>query len=532
MVQEYLLLVIILVFAVLLLVMLGQKFKISYPIFLTIAGLIISLIPGIPNVELNPDLVFLILLPPILYEGAWYTSWPDFLKWRRPISLLAFALVFFTALVVAFFTQSLIPGFTVAMGFLLGGIISPTDSIASISVLKGVKIPKRLLTIIEGESLVNDASGLIVMRFALAAILTGQFVFQGAVFDFAYVSIVGILIGLLIGAVFYCIHRFLPTTPDIDTALTLLTPYVMYIVAEYFKASGVIAVISGGLLLSSQQHAILTYQSRIQATNVWSAVVFLINGTVFMLIGLGLPGVVAGLDTVSLQEAILFGLLISLLVIVLRMVGAFLTTFVPRKISPSIRKRERSAGWKGAFIVGYTGMRGVVSLAAALSIPLFLDSGDPFPQRNLIIFITFVVIIVTLVIQGILLPWVLRTINIAELDANRPVEEQQADLEIRLKNSALRALERNYSKEVASNQLLANLVNHLEGDVKFSRQTVESLECGACGKHETTQYREVMHQLIKVQRTELHRSRNSNSYDMDVIRKQNEQLDLDELKLR
>src|SRR5690606_2188126 len=393
MIQEYLLLVIILVFAVLLLVMLGQKFKISYPIFLTIAGLIVSLIPGIPNVELNPDLVFLILLPPILYEGAWYTSWPDFLKWRRPISLLAVALVFFTALVVALFTQSLIPGFTLAMGFLLGGIISPTDSIASISVLKGVKIPKRLLTIIEGESLVNDASGLIVMRFALAAILTGQFAFQGAVFDFLYVLIVGVLIGLMIGGIFYCIHRHLPTTPDIDTALTLLTPYVMYVVAEYFKASGVIAVISGGLLLSSQRQHILTYRSRIQAANVWSAVVFLINGTVFMLIGLGLPGVVAGLDSVSLQEAIIFGLLISLLVIALRMAGAFLTTFVPRKLSAGIRRRERSAGWKGAFIVGYTGMRGVGSLAAAPSLPRLLDSGEVFPHRNLIIFITFVVII-------------------------------------------------------------------------------------------------------------------------------------------
>ena len=531
MVQEYLLLVIILVFAVLILVMLGQKFKISYPIFLTIAGLIISLIPGIPNVELDPDLVFLILLPPILYEGAWYTSWPDFLKWRRPISLLAFALVFVTALVVALVTQSMIPGFTLAMGFLLGGIISPTDSIASISVLKGVRIPKRLLTILEGESLVNDASGLIVMRFALVAILTGQFMFQGAVFDFLYVSIVGILFGLMIGVIFYGIHRYLPTTPDIDTALTLLTPYVMYIVAEYFRASGVIAVISGGLFLSSQQHNILTYQSRIQAANVWSAVVFLINGTVFMLIGLGLPGVVAGLDTVSFEEAIFFGLLISLLVIALRMAGAFLTTFVPRKLSATIRRRERSAGWKGAFIVGYTGMRGVVSLAAALSIPLLLDSGEAFPQRNLIIFITFVVIIVTLVIQGILLPWVLRRINIDELDLNRPVEEQQADLEIKLKNSALRALERKYASEVASNPLLANLVSHLEGDVKFSQQTVDSLSCGTCGKYETKQYREVMQQLIHIQRSELRQSRLSNTYDIEVIRKQGEQLDLDELKL-
>ncbi len=531
MVQEYLLLVIVLIFSVLLLVMLGQKFKISYPIFLVIAGLMISLVPGIPIIELNPDLVFLIFLPPILYEGAWYTSWPDFWKWRRPITLLSIVLVFFTAMVVAWVSQSMIPGFTLALGFLLGGIISPTDSIASISVLKEVSIPKRLLTVIEGESLINDASGLIVFRFALLTVLTGQFVFQNAVIQFFYVSGLGIAIGLSIAVVIYAIHRFLPTTPSIDTALTLLTPYIMYIVAEHFEASGVIAVISGGLFLSSQSQTILTHHSRIQASNVWSTLIFLINGCVFILIGLGLPGIIASLDSVSLQEAVNYGIIISLLIIFLRFVGAYITAFLPRKFSRAIRTSEKNPGWKGAFIVGYTGMRGVVSLAAALSLPLLLDSGEVFPQRNLIIFISFIVILITLVIQGLLLPLVLKAINIKEVDEVTPPEEQEADLEIRLKKSALRALQNDYSLEVQTNQLLGNLVRHLESDVSFSQQMIDSFECGQCGKTESLQYREIMRDLIRVQRDELQLARKQQFYDTDILRKQGDQLDLDELKL-
>lgn len=241
---------IILLSAAFLLIMLAQKVKISYPIFLVIAGLGISYIPGIPPMSIDPEIIFLIFLPPLLYEAAWYTSWNDFWRWRRPISLLAFGLVIITSVAVAFLTSSMIPGFTLAMGFLLGGIVSPPDAIAATSVLKNIKVPKRITTILEGESLVNDASSLIVLRFALAAVITGQFSLSNAAGDFFLSTVMGIVIGLAVAHVLYLIHRFLPTTPSIDAAITLISPYFMYLAAEQFHFSGVMAVVSGGLFLS------------------------------------------------------------------------------------------------------------------------------------------------------------------------------------------------------------------------------------------------------------------------------------------
>jgi len=531
MIQEYLLLVISLVLAVLLLVMLGEKIKISYPIFLVIGGLFISFLPGIPVIQIDPQLVFLIFLPPILYEGAWYTSWPDFWKWRRSISLLAIVLVFFTSLVLAVVSQSMIPGFTLAMGFLLGGIIAPTDSIASISVLKGIKVPKRLVTIIEGESLVNDASGLIVFRFALFTILTGQFFMQSLVVDFFVVSGFGILIGLFLAGIIYLIHRFLPTTPSIDTAMTLLTPYIMYIVAEYFQCSGVLSVISGGLFLSSQSHNILTHHSRQQAKHVWSTLVFLINGTVFILIGLELPFIVASLNGISLGEGITYGVLISLIVIGIRFLGTYLATFIPRILSKKIRETEKNPGWKGAFLVGYTGMRGVVSLAAALSIPMTLSSGGAFPQRSLILFITFIVILVTLVLQGLALPLVLKWLHIGEIEETIPEQEQEISLEIHLKKIVHETLKKNYMHAVSSNELIANQLLHLENDIRFNNQQLESLECGACGIAESAEYKQVMRELIAVQRRELLALGRKQHYEVEVLRKQADRLDIDEIKL-
>lgn len=218
-IQDNLLIVISLLFVVSMLTMLSEKLRISYPIFLVIAGLLISFIPGIPHISLEPDWVFLLFLPPLLYFAAWNTSWKDFWELKRPIGLLAIGLVVMTATAVAYLSSAMIPDFTLAMGFVLGGIISPPDAVAATSVLQGLKIPKRVVTILEGESLVNDASSLIVFRVALATLLTGQFVFWKAGVDFFVVSIMGIIIGLAIAHVLYLVHRFFPTTSSIDTAL-------------------------------------------------------------------------------------------------------------------------------------------------------------------------------------------------------------------------------------------------------------------------------------------------------------------------
>ena len=247
MLHEHLLLIISLLFGIAFLTMVSNKLKISYPILLVISGLLISMIPGVPVITLDPDLVFLIFLPPLLYAAAWNTSWKEFWKAKRPISLLAFGLVIFTSAAVALVSNAIIPGFSLAFGFLLGGIISPPDAVAATSVLQGLKVPKRVTTILEGESLVNDASSLIVFRFALAAIITGQFELWTATQTFALVAFMGIVVGVGIATIVYFIHRFFPTTASIDAAITLITPYIMYLTAEHFHFSGVLAVVSGGL---------------------------------------------------------------------------------------------------------------------------------------------------------------------------------------------------------------------------------------------------------------------------------------------
>jgi Na+/H+ antiporter len=409
--HEFLILAIGLILVVSMLVMLGQYLRISYPIFLVIGGLLISFIPGIPSIKIDPELIFLIFLPPLLYEAAWNTSWKEFWRWRRIIGVFAFGLVVFTSGIVAFVSTAMIPGFTLSLGFLLGGIISPPDAVAATSVLRGLKIPKRVTHILEGESLVNDAASLIVFRFALAAVLTGTFVFHLAAVNFVLVTVMGVVIGVAIALVFYSIHRWMPTTPSIDTALTLIAPYAMYITAEQFHFSGVMAVVSGGLFISYRSHQIFSHTSRLQSVSMWSTLGFVLNGLVFMLIGLELPVIINQLGEYSRAEAVTYALIISAVIIITRIGFTLASSVFTHYISRVITTADAHPGWRGPLIVGWAGMRGVVSLASALSVPLLLSNGDAFPQRNLILFITFVVILVTLVLQGLTLPLVIRWVK-------------------------------------------------------------------------------------------------------------------------
>ncbi|MDR7131976.1 CPA1 family monovalent cation:H+ antiporter [Algoriphagus sp. 4150] len=531
MVHDYLLLTVGLLLAVLLLVMVGQKLKISYPIFLVTAGLLLSFIPGMPHIRIDPNLVFLIFLPPILYEAAWYTSWHDFWRWKRPISLLAFGLVFFTSIVVAYFSVAFIPGFTLALGFLLGGIISPPDAVAATSVLKGVKIPKRLLTILEGESLVNDASSLIVVKFALAAILTGHFSLQEAVGDFFLLAGMGIVVGLLIAVVVYAIHKYLPTTPSIDTAMTLLTPYLMYVGAEHFHFSGVMAVVSGGLFLSYRSHRMLTHQSRLQATSVWHTLIFLINGTVFILIGLELPIILEDLENVSKTEVILHGLAISLLIIGLRFVWTYISAHLPRLLFKSIRETEKSPGWKGPFIISFAAMRGVVSLAAVFSIPLLLTNGESFPQRSVMLLITFVVIMITLVGQGLLLPFVVKWLNMKEIDGVASDEEQLAGIQLQLNKTTLNYLSKKSQDQLVENRLLTNYKASLENEISNLEEKVSSLEYDEIENNDIILFHQELHNIFTIQRNELARLRKEKLFSDEILRKQGEKIDLSEAQI-
>lgn len=520
-----------LLFAVFLLVMLARRIKVAYPIFLVIAGLGISFIPGVPHLHLDPEMIFLIFLPPLLYEAAWYTSWNDFWKWKRPIALLAFGLVFFTSTIVAYASSSIIPGFTLALGFLLGGIVSPPDAVAAATVLKGMSVPKRLMTILEGESLVNDASSLIVFKFALAAVLTGAFSMQEATSQFFIVAGLGIVVGLVGAHIIYAIHRFLPTTPAIDAALTVMTPYILFLAAEQFHYSGVMAVVSGGLFMSYRSHEVFqTGSTRLNMLGVWTTMIFVMNALVFIFIGLSLPEIIAGLGEYSVMDGIKYGLIISAIVIVLRFLWVYPSAFIPRWLSAKARQ-DPSPGWKGPLVISWAGMRGVVSLATALSIPMLMNDGTAFPHRNLIVFVTFVVIFVTLVFQGLTLPFVIKLIKLKEIDNIIPEDEQEAGIQLRLNQLALKIVNEKYTEAVTENELVGFYKNNLEGGIQNTQQRLESLECDETEQYEIDLYHHVLLDIYTQQRKELFKLRKEKYFSDEEIRKAEMQIDLNELKI-
>lgn len=532
MIHQNLLLILTLFFAMALLFMLSQRLKISYPIFLVIGGLGISFIPGIPPINIDPDIVFLIFLPPLLFEAAWYSSWNQLWKWKRSVLTLGFGLVLVTSLAIAYFSVNIIPGFTLALGFLLGGIISPPDAVAASSVLKGMDVPKRGLTILEGESLVNDAASLTVFRFAIASVLTGQFVFQKAAVDFLILAVMGVLVGLVIAHLLYWVMRYWVKASSITTPLTLIAPYMMYIIAEQFHWSGVLAVVSGGLFLSFRSSDFLNYHTRLQTTEVWATVGFLLNGFVFILIGLELPVIVSALEGYSLKDAIYYALIISALVVVIRIILVYLAAFTPRILSKRIRLKEKSPGLKLPFIIGWAGMRGVVSLASALAIPLTLnDQTTAFPYRNLILFITFVVILVTLVFQGLSLPFFIKWLKVEEIDVYIPEEQQIETIRLKLAKQSIEYLDENYSYEMEEYETIGRIKEQLVRSIAATEGTL-----GESGKKEALTtvrglYRKIMLELVSLRREGLKEIRKGKRYEDAVLRSLESNLDLEEARL-
>lgn len=516
----YLLLLLLIV----LLIMLARAIKVAYPILLVLLGLGLGFASGGPAFSIDPELIFIIFLPPLLYEAAWMISWKELWRWRRIVCSFAFIVVFLTALLVALFANYFIPGFSLALGFLLGGIVSPPDAVSAGAILRFVKVPRRLSSILEGESLLNDASSLIVFRFALIAVGTGQFIWQEAALDFVWMVIAGVGIGLLVGWIFMKGHRHLPTDANIDTALTLVAPYLMYIAAEEVHASGVLAVVSGGLLLSTRRNSFLSSSSRIKGFNVWESLSFILNGLVFTLIGLELPHIIAGLETegVPLPVAAGYGLLVTLVLVVVRLFaayGAVVTTLVARNF---IKVADANhPGFKGPFILGWAGMRGVVSLAAALSIPVHLADGSPFPHRNLILFITFVVILLTLLVQGLTLPVLIRKMELSDPDHPIPEEEVDCQLHRELADFSLKLLRERYCDESKDYLLLQQMVAKWEGktaDTPIAYNSRRALEA----------YREILeHQRNWL----MEKNREDRLLDEDIIRKHLKRLDLEEEKI-
>lgn len=511
-----------LIVAIVFLIMLAEKIRVAYPVLLVLFGLAISLVPGIPAVHINPELIFIIFLPPLLYEASWAISGKELWRWRRIIGSFAFVVVFLTALSVAFVANHFIPGFSLALGFLLGGIVSPPDAVSAGAILKFVKVPKRMSSILEGESLLNDASSLIIFRFALIAVATGQFIWADATLNFFWMLTGGVGIGLAVGWLFMTIHKYLPTDTNTDMALSIVTPYVMYIAAEEAHTSGVLAVVSGGLLLSSKRYLFLSSSSRLRGINVWESLCFVLNGLVFTLIGLDLPEITSGLGDVSVAAAVGYGLLITAVLIfgrILSAYGAVITTLIARNFITVADRRN--PGMKVPFVLGWTGMRGVVSLAAALSIPVQLADGSPFPQRNLILFITFIVILVTLLMQGLTLPFVIRKIGLPDVDHPDPEEDEESAIRREMAGHALLHLQSNYSEQLERQPFLRQLA------AKWADKSQLRVEVDLA-----KEVKEVYLDILNQQRKWLlQKNLEEETLDEDIIRKQLKYLDLEEEKL-
>ncbi|MGQ3132761.1 MAG: Na+/H+ antiporter [Flavobacteriales bacterium] len=512
--------------AVVVLNMWAARLRIAYPILLVVAGLAVSFVPGLPAVKVDPDLIFFIFLPPLLFEAAWGVSLKEMKKWWRIIGSFAFLVVFFTALSVAVVTNHFIPGFTLALGFLLGGIVSPPDAVSTGAITRFVKIPRSTSAILEGESLLNDASSLIIFRFALVAVGTGQFIWQEAAMSFVWMIIGGAGIGLLLAWLFVQAHKRLPTNAQSDTALTLIEPYLMYWVAEELGSSGVLAVVSGGIYMSAKRLVFLNSASRIGGFSVWESFVFMLNGVVFLLIGLELPEIVGGLrrQGTPLGTAIGYGVLVTGVLIGARMISSYAAMIATLIFRPGVAPRVSSARtrWRLPAILGWTGMRGVVSLAAALAIPVTQEDGSAFPYRDLILFITFVAILLTLVLQGLTLPYLIKRSRVFE-DLGDEENDIQARRQMKqgLKQHVYQFLKNKYENELQGHAGLEKMLKLWEERARASDDS-----------RMDDKTKGILLEALESQRAYLTELNKDPSFNEELIRQQLYQLDLEEERLK
>lgn len=402
---------------------LAQRLRLAAPIAFVIAGMALATLPAFRNFHIAPELLLLLFLPPLLTEAAYFTSLRDFKRNVKPIAQLAVGLVIATTVATALLMDWLMPEFGLAAGFVLGAIISPPDAVAAVAVTKKVQLPKRVATILEGESLVNDATGLVLYKFAVMAVVTGSFSLVDASLHFLWMAAAGSLIGWVMA---YCYMRIFPMIRELSVEIlsTFLLPYAAYLAAEHVHASGVLAVVASGVTVGWYAPQRFGPTFRIPAEAVWRMVSFVLNGLVFLLIGLHFPGLLVHLQDYKAGDLLMLAALVSLMAIATRVLWVYTLAYM----SLPFCRDSMYPKWQNVFIVAWTGMRGVVSLATALALPFTIADGSPFPHRELIIFLAFAVILVTLVLQGMSLPWIMRRLTLF-YDHNILYEEWEAKKE-------------------------------------------------------------------------------------------------------
>ncbi|MDR3459816.1 MAG: Na+/H+ antiporter [Verrucomicrobiae bacterium] len=517
-----------LMLAVVALALVARRLQIPYPILFVIGGLVLGLIPGLPELRLDPELVFVFFLPPLLFPAAMFTSWRDFRANLRPISLLAIGLVLFTTTAIAWLAHCFM-GLPLAAGFVLGAIISPPDAIAATAIAQRLKVPRRIVTILEGESLVNDSTALVAYRFALAAMITGTFSWAKAGEQFLLVSLGGILIGLAVGWLATWFHKQIEDAP-IEITVSLLTPFAAYLPAEHIGVSGVLAVVTAGLYLGWKLPEITDFRTRLEARPVWQMTGFLLNGFIFILIGLQLPAVLQGLanDNIPVSQLVWYTFLISVAVIGVRILWVFPATYLPRMLFKSIHDRDPCPSWRHVTIVAWTGMRGVVSLAAAMSVPEFIHKNVPFPKRDLILFLTFMVILVTLVLQGLSLPALIRWLGIED---DGSLENEERSARVKANQAALDRLENIAESEPAKIDALKRLRVEYEDHIL-------QLKASAPGRTNkrirlfSAEYERLSQLALVEERKTILQLRNESIISDEVLREIQQDIDLAEARLK
>jgi len=506
---------------------LAKRLQTPYPIVLVIGGLVLSFIPHIPRIELSPDVVFLVILPPLLFSAAAETSWRDFRYNLVSISMLALGLVAFTVWGVAAVAQHMLRGFTWQSGLVLGAVVCTTDAIAATSIAHRLGLPQRLVTVIEGESLVNDASGLLALQLATARIMTGHVPAFGERFlTLFYLIASSIVIGLLLGKLARFAAQKIEDAP-IEITISVIAPYIVYLTAESVHSSGVLATVVCGLYMGHKSSIFLSMRARLQSSAVWETLTFGLNGIVFILIGLQLPYILADIPSISLGRLLAKGLLLSVVVILLRMLWVYPGGWAANWIRTSLLHQEEPLpSARSIFIVGWTGMRGVVALAAAISLPVLLEDGTPFPHRSVIIFMTYCVIFVTLVLQGLTLPGLIRALGLAGAGGRNPEEDKARRAMIEAALAYLRQTRESDQPEFS--RVYDDLIRMQQG--RLTLLEGHGPEEGDYGIENYRRFRELGGTLLGLQRAAILQLRNEDKINDEVLRRLETELDLIEAR--
>jgi Na+/H+ antiporter len=497
----------------------ARRIGVPYPILLVLGGLALGFVPGLPPIQLEPSIVFILFLPPILFAAGYFTSIRDFKANLRAISLLSIGLVLATTVVVGLIAYTLVPTLGLAGAFALGAIVSPPDAVAATAIFQRLGVPRRVVTILEGESLVNDATALVAYRVAIGAI-AGSFSLATAGLTFVYVSAAGIAIGLVVGAgVAWLLRRI--DDPVFSVVITFLAPIAAYAPAEQLNVSGVLATVVAGIFVGRRAVRSMSSSVRVAGTAAWQVLLFLINGAVFILIGVQLPSVLAGLGGRSPLELLGLAVAISLTAIIVRILWVFPGTYVPRRLSAKVRKREPRPPVKNVFLVSWAGMRGVVSLAAALSLP------PTFPERDLAIFLTFAVILATLVGQGLSLPIVIRALRIA---ADGGDDHEEAHARTTAAEAAVNRIEELALEWPGHLELIDALRAQYEHRARdLERHHAEGPADEA--EQELFEHRLIRSAVIDAEREALVRLKETGGVRDEVFRRVERDLDLEELRM-